>query len=87
MWYLFGVIVIVVVILVVFKAIEKDPKWNLKRGKGRDKGLYLKFLSKATGDKALVERLIEAERKRTPNASENSLLKLAIERWEHHHRR
>ena len=86
MWYLLSAIAIVIIILVGFKVIEKEPKSNLKRSKGRDKQLYIKLLSKAMGDKALVERLIEAERKRTPNASENFLLKLAIERWEHHHR-
>jgi hypothetical protein len=44
--------------------------------------LYANLLTKCLGDKERVERLIEYERKRTPNASEEEFLQSAIDRWE-----
>ena len=83
--YLLITFVVLAIIFVIFIT-NTNPKFNLTSGKDRNKRLYLKLLRKAMGDKLLVERLIEAERQRLPHASENSLLKLAIERWDHHHR-
>lgn len=77
---------VVLAIIFVFFITNTNPKFNLTSTNSRNKHLYLKLLRKAMGDKLLVERLIEAERQRLPHASENSLLKLAIERWDHHHR-
>ncbi|CAG0981994.1 hypothetical protein ANAEL_01801 [Anaerolineales bacterium] len=44
--------------------------------------LYQHLLTLTKHDKDLAERLIEYERKRKPNASEEELIKNAIERWE-----
>lgn len=85
MLYLITALVVLAIVFVFFIT-NTNPKFNLTSSKGRNKPLYLKLLRKAMGDKLLVERLIEAERQHHPHASENSLLKLAIERWEHHHR-
>ncbi len=47
-----------------------------------DGALYQELLRKAGGNQALVDRLIEFERKRMPNASQEELVRSAIERWE-----
>jgi hypothetical protein len=44
--------------------------------------LYQELLRKAGGNQALVDRLIEFERKRMPDASREELARSAIERWE-----
>jgi hypothetical protein len=44
--------------------------------------LYQELLRKAGGNQALADRLIEFERRRTPNASQEELVRSAIERWE-----
>jgi hypothetical protein len=44
--------------------------------------LYQHLLTLTKHDKDLADRLIEYERKRKPNASEEELIKSAIERWE-----
>ena len=48
--------------------------------------LYRTLLKKTMGDRATVERLLEFERKRTPNANREQLLRSAIERWQHDNR-
>ena len=45
---------------------------------------YQQLLRKAFGDQALVERLIEGERKRQPEASRDKLMRYVLERWERH---
>lgn len=50
------------------------------------KELYLDLLRKCGGDKDTVERLVEGERKRNPNASKDSLIRKAVERWEQNRR-
>jgi hypothetical protein len=44
--------------------------------------LYQHLLTLTKHDKDLADRLMEYERKRKPNASEEELIKSAIERWE-----
>lgn len=51
-------------------------------GLGRERRLYEKLLQKSRGDRQLVERLIEYERRRSPNSSRADLLQTAIYRWE-----
>jgi hypothetical protein len=53
-----------------------------KTGLGRENQLYEKLLQKSRGDRQLVERLIEYERRRSPNSSRTDLLQTAIYRWE-----
>jgi hypothetical protein len=48
--------------------------------------LYQDLLIKALGDKDLVERMIELERSRNPNAGRESHMQAAISRWERHNR-
>lgn len=43
---------------------------------------YNKLLSRALGDRERVNRLIEYERKRNPNATTEELIKKAIKRWD-----
>ena len=48
--------------------------------------LYLNLMSKVNYDQELVERLIEYERQRSPDANRTVWLKRAIERWERDNR-
>ena len=52
----------------------------------REQPLYQDLLTKARGDRALVERLIAAEQRRTPQATRLELLQHAIYRWERDNR-
>lgn len=45
--------------------------------------LYDDLLRKVGGDPAAVERLVEFERQRQPDANRTVLLRNAIQRWEH----
>jgi hypothetical protein len=44
--------------------------------------LYDRLLAKAQGDRALVDRLIEAERQRRPGASRSAILRRVVKDWE-----
>ncbi|HZS10128.1 MAG TPA: hypothetical protein VFD58_35200 [Blastocatellia bacterium] len=57
-----------------------------KQGAAGADDSYNKLLRKSLGDPVQVERLIEAERKRHPNATRERLMRHAIERWESHNR-
>ncbi len=48
----------------------------------QEKRLYEFLLRRARGDEALVERLVDYERQRSPGASTLELLRDAIARWE-----
>ena len=48
--------------------------------------LLRKLTLRASGDKAMVERLIALEQKRQPNATRRSLIVAALERWERDNR-
>ena len=45
------------------------------------RGLYARLLEMAQGDEALVERLIENERRRQPDAHPHQLMENALYRW------
>jgi hypothetical protein len=49
---------------------------------GHEKELYQSLLRKALGDKAKVERLIQLEAKKTPQANRIEWLRNAIDQWE-----
>jgi hypothetical protein len=55
---------------------------QLERPAVRGSDSYQKLLRKAFGDKAQVERLIELERRKKPNAGRAIWIKNAIDRWE-----
>ncbi len=54
---------------------------------GKEKRLYRDLLRRAKGDKYLVERLIEYERKRSPGSDRLKLLQSALRRWENDNKR
>jgi hypothetical protein len=53
-----------------------------RREDGRSQRLYRSLLARARGDEALVERLVEYERQRSPQAEPRQWLEDALERWE-----
>lgn len=53
---------------------------------GAEKRLYQQLLTRAKGDQRLVERLIEYERQRAPQAARHALLQSALERWQRDYR-
>lgn len=55
-------------------------------GFGKEKQLYQKLLQKSRGDRQLVERLVEYERRRDPRSSRIDHLQTAIYHWERDHR-
>ena len=56
----------------------------VRRGKPAPPVVYQKLLRKSLGDRAQVERLIEAECRRHPEASREKLMRHALERWDRH---
>jgi len=48
---------------------------------GKEKQLYQKLLQRSRGDQKLVERLIEYERRRSPDSNRADLLQSAIYHW------
>ena len=59
---------------------------NLETEELRIKELYRNLLIKNLHDKEVVNRLIEFERNRNPNATKAELLQSAIDRWERDNR-
>ena len=55
-------------------------------GSRKEKQLYQKLLQRSRGDRQLVERLIEYERRRSPDSSRIDLLQSAIYRWQRDNR-
>jgi hypothetical protein len=53
----------------------------------KEQRLYRDLLKRARGDKYLVERLIEHERKRSPGSDRLKLLQADVKRWENDHKR
>lgn len=49
---------------------------------GKETQLYKSLLQRSQGDRKQVERLIDYERRRSPNSCRADLLQFAIERWE-----
>ncbi|MFB2836793.1 hypothetical protein [Floridanema evergladense] len=81
----------VILILLLAKYVTKESsktgigtKTQLYKNSSSDKEtqLYKKLLQKSQGDRKQVERLIDYERRRSPNSSRAELLQSAIDRWE-----
>lgn len=49
---------------------------------GKETQLYNSLLQRSQGDRKQVERLIDYERRRSPNSCRADLLESAIDRWE-----
>lgn len=65
---------------------EKHPAEELFTGAMREAILFNDLLQKVGGDRSVVERLIEYERQKHPNATRLTCLQNAIGRWEHENR-
>ena len=66
---------------------EKHPAEELFTGALREATLFDDLLRKVGGDRSTVERLIEYERQKRPNATRLTCLQNAIDRWEQENRR
>ena len=83
-------IAVIVILLLVKYAIQwysnKNSDNNTQLDKNtssdREAELYKVLLKKSQGDRQQVERLIDYERRRSPDASRVELLQSAIDRWE-----
>jgi hypothetical protein len=61
---------------------ELDPAEELFTGALREKELFDDLLRKVGGDRSVVERLIEHERRQNPGATRSTCLQNAIHHWE-----
>jgi len=66
---------------------EPHPAEELFTGALREAAMFDDLLRKVGGDRSVVERLIEFERKQKPNATRLTCLQKAIHRWEQENRR
>ena len=65
---------------------EKHPAEELFTGAMREAILFDDLLRKVGGDRATVERLIDYEREKRPQAARLTCLQNAIQRWEQENR-
>ena len=65
---------------------ERHPAEELFTGALREAALFDDLLRKAGGDRTVVERLIEYERRQIPGATRLACLQNAIQRWEQENR-
>ena len=65
---------------------KPHPAEDLFSGAMQEAVLFDDLLRKVGGDRSVVERLIEYERKQTPNATRLTCLQNAIRRWEQENR-
>ena len=65
---------------------ESHPAEELFTGAMKEASLFDDLLRKVGGDRSVVERLIEYERKLKPNATRLTCLQSAIQRWEKENR-
>ena len=65
---------------------QPHPAEELFTGAMREAILFNDLLQKVGGDRSVVERLIEYERQKHPNATRLTCLQNAIGRWEHENR-
>ncbi|MFB2880522.1 hypothetical protein [Floridanema aerugineum] len=71
-------------------AIQESSKTNIGKKtqlykntiNGKETQLYKSLLQRSQGDRKQVERLIDYERRRSPNSCRADLLQFAIDRWE-----
>ncbi|MFB2898381.1 hypothetical protein ACE1CI_36150 [Aerosakkonemataceae cyanobacterium BLCC-F50] len=62
--------------------ISKKTQLDKNTGNGKEIQLYNSLLQRSQGDRKQVDRLIDYERRRSPNSSRADLLQSAIDRWE-----
>lgn len=60
----------------------KKTQLSKNTNSGQEAQLYKSLLQKSQGDRQQVERLIDYERRRSPNSCRADLLQSAIDRWE-----
>jgi hypothetical protein len=65
---------------------EKHPAEELFTGAMREAVLFDDLLRKVGGDRSVVERLIEFEKKQSPGARRVDCLQSAVARWEQENR-
>jgi hypothetical protein len=65
---------------------ERHPADDLFTGAIREAVLFDDLLRKVGGDRSVVERLIEYERRQNPDATRMACLQSAIQRWEQENR-
>ena len=65
---------------------EPDAAEELFTGAMREAILFDDLLRKVGGDRSVVERLIDFERKKKPDATRLTCLQNAISRWENENR-
>ena len=65
---------------------EKPPADDLFIGAMREAVLFDDLLRKVGGDRSVVERLIEYERRHRPEATRLTCIENAIQRWEKENR-
>jgi hypothetical protein len=65
---------------------EKHPAEELFTGALREASLFDNLLRKVGGDRSVVERLIEYERRKRPGATRLTCLQNAVNRWEQENR-
>jgi hypothetical protein len=65
---------------------ERHPAEELFTGVMREASLFDDLLRKVGSDRSVVERLIEYERRHTPDATRLTCLQNAIQRWEQENR-
>ena len=72
----------------VIRKLRGKPNYaeELFTGALREKALFDDLLHKVGGDRSVVERLIDYERQRRPNATRLTCLQNAINRWEQENR-
>lgn len=64
------------------KGIGKKAQLYKNTGNSKETQLYTTLLQRSQGDRKQVERLIDYERRRSPNSCRADLLQSAIDRWE-----
>jgi hypothetical protein len=65
---------------------ERHPAEELFTGALREASLFDNLLRKVGGDRSVVERLIEYERRKRPGATRLTCLQNAVNRWEQENR-
>jgi hypothetical protein len=66
---------------------EKHPAEELFTGALREAALFNDLLRKVGGDRSVVERLIDYERRKSPGATRLTCLQNAIQHWEQENQR
>jgi hypothetical protein len=66
---------------------DKHPAEKLFTGALREASLFDDLLRKVGGDRSVVERLIEYERRQRPEATRLTCLQHAVQRWEQENNR